>query len=866
MSYLQTLCFRGKCLLTCLYGCIEVMGFTIEEGQQSYSLFSPASHCPLSIRGLESIRALESRNEASHILQRYLPQASRKKLLKSITTNSSIILLEPIETPMTRFLSSFPDLSDLFNLPMTELMSAVLDTPLNGLGMIPLDSNIKGLQMSKSYRHALNTVVSVCKGDIDGCPVILVCGTKNVGKSTFIRVLINTLLNYTASVEYLEGDLGQTEFTPAGCLSLLTVREPLLGPPFTHQQTPDHMIYYGQSSCDSDLDQYVESLKSLWCRRSQTREAPIIINTMGWVKGFGIQLLVYMIRFFPVSHVVQLSHSGVNQCPALTPDFLRTANGFQTHPPAQTALDEFTESHSPPRIYSHISIQAEFQGVGSQGTARSVGGPKSSERINTPFAHRPPRLGPPSLHPPRSANTDRDRMIPPSMDPAVSEERLRRELSHSGVNQCPALTPDFLRTANGFQTHPPAQTALDEFTESHSPPRIYSHISIQAEFQGVGSQGTARSVGGPKSSERINTPFAHRPPRLGPPSLHPPRSANTDRDRMIPPSMDPAVSEERLRRELSHSGVNQCPALTPDFLRTANGFQTHPPAQTALDEFTESHSPPRIYSHISIQAEFQGVGSQGTARSVGGPKSSERINTLFAHRPPRLGPPSLHPPRSANTDRDRMIPPSMDPAVSEERLRRELLVYMIRFFPVSHVVQLSHSGVNQCPALTPDFLRTANGFQTHPPAQTALDEFTESHSPPRIYSHIRRQMAFRLTHPPRPLWMSLQKATAPQESTVTLVYKQSFKELGVKEQRVLRGIDMARGLYFLLTPVDPSVLREVNCLLLGAISMPSCILKTQPGIDGEMPYITTDYSFDFTGAGKLRVFKGMTRPSQVGMQ
>lgn len=77
MSYLQTLCFRGKCLLTCLYGRVEVMGFTIEEGQQSYSLFSPASHCPLSIRGLESIRALKSRNEASHILQKYLPQGEQ---------------------------------------------------------------------------------------------------------------------------------------------------------------------------------------------------------------------------------------------------------------------------------------------------------------------------------------------------------------------------------------------------------------------------------------------------------------------------------------------------------------------------------------------------------------------------------------------------------------------------------------------------------------------------------------------------------------------------------------------------------------------------------------------------------------------
>lgn len=44
---------------------------------------------------------------------------------------------------------------------------------------------------------------------------------------------------------------------------------------------------------------------------------------------------------------------------------------------------------------------------------------------------------------------------------------------------------------------------------------------------------------------------------------------------------------------------------------------------------------------------------------------------------------------------------------------------------------------------------------------------------------------------------------------------------------VVRGIDVERGLYYLLTPVDPSILRKVNCLLLGAISLPSSILTTQ---------------------------------------
>lgn len=50
-------------------------------------------------------------------------------------------------------------------------MSAVLDTPLNGLGMIPLVKDIEGLKMSKTYIDALNMVVSACRGELlmSGC-------------------------------------------------------------------------------------------------------------------------------------------------------------------------------------------------------------------------------------------------------------------------------------------------------------------------------------------------------------------------------------------------------------------------------------------------------------------------------------------------------------------------------------------------------------------------------------------------------------------------------------------------------------------------------------------------------------------------
>lgn len=545
----QTLCFRGKCSLTCLYGRVEVMGFTIEEGQESYPLFSPASHCPLIIRSLEaSYNVRNAKTVASTILPEYLPASSWKKLLKRVTPNSSIILLRPIETPMTRFLSSFRDLKELFSPTMSELVSAVLDTPLNGLGVIPLISTIPGLNNSRTCMDALNTLINACRGDMDGCAVILVCGPKNVGKSTFIRTLINSLLNHSTSVDYLEGDLGQTEFTPSGCLSLLTITKPLLGPPFTHQTTPEHMIYYGDSSCESELDRYVESLKFLWRRRSQSSETPVIVNTMGWVKGFGFQLLVDMIRFLPVSHVVQLGHGGVTHCPALTPEFLRTAHGYQTHPPAQTALDEFTENHTPPRSYTHLIVQSEFLGVGRQGTARH-------QRSNE-----------------------------------MRELSLLAYLSQMQSSDLGPVRP------------------------------LHSLVPYQVPHSAVAL------------------------------------------------------------------GVIHCEVAPSHMFYAANG------------------------SLVGLCCLAEKV------VSTGGP------------------------------------------------------------------VLLSQSPI--CPCV---------GFG------------------------------------------------------------------------VLRGIDMERGLYFLLTPVDPSVLRKVNCLLLGAISLPSCILTTQSGIEGELPYVTADYSFELSGAGKLRVFKGLQRPSHIGL-
>ncbi|XP_066526144.1 polynucleotide 5'-hydroxyl-kinase NOL9 [Hoplias malabaricus] len=372
----QSLCFRGRCLLTCLSGRVEVMGFTIEQGQQPYPLFSPSSHCPLTITALgdcspSTKNKKEGRFEAKAIIRKYLSSEPRKLLLSEVDSDSCVMLLQPLDTPLTRFLHSFSDLSQLFDLNAKELRSqaAIFDPALSAIGVTALRGPCaQGLFMSRSYQEALSSLLSAWEGDFDCCPIILVCGGKNSGKSTFNRHLINSLLNHTASVEYLECDLGQTEFTPPGCLSLSTVTEPLLGPPFTHQRDPDHMVFYGRTDCQADLDQYLDSLKTLW--RHYSGENPIIINTMGWVKGHGFQVLVDLIRFFSVTHIVQLSYGDTPQCQALTPEFLRSAQGWQTHPPSQPSLAEEAANHLTARSHVLLSIHSEFEGAGVSGEMR----------------------------------------------------------------------------------------------------------------------------------------------------------------------------------------------------------------------------------------------------------------------------------------------------------------------------------------------------------------------------------------------------------------------------------------------------------------------------------------------------------------
>ncbi|XP_010936308.1 polynucleotide 5'-hydroxyl-kinase NOL9 [Elaeis guineensis] len=149
-------------------------------------------------------------------------------------------------------------------------------------------------------------------------PITLVCGPGNSGKSTFSRLLLNTLLPRYKRVSYLDTDVGQPEFTTPGCVSLHIIDKQTPDLTILYLKTPERCLFFGDICAKKDPKVYLNCIFSLYdhflseCYQSTELDnpakpmLPLVINTSGWVKGIGYDMLVKMLRYMSPSHVVQI--------------------------------------------------------------------------------------------------------------------------------------------------------------------------------------------------------------------------------------------------------------------------------------------------------------------------------------------------------------------------------------------------------------------------------------------------------------------------------------------------------------------------------------------------------------------------------
>ncbi|TYZ58715.1 hypothetical protein PybrP1_004090 [[Pythium] brassicae (nom. inval.)] len=170
------------------------------------------------------------------------------------------------------------------------------------------------IQITPQWRATVDAIEASLRAGGWAAQSVVVCGAKGVGKSTFCRYLVNRLLAHYGAVAFLDTDLGQSELTPPGLVSLHALAAPLLGPGFAHMKPPLRSFFCGGANPGTDPLYYMRAVRSLLRLYAATWGAgagrqppmPLVINTDGWIKSMGHDLLCSVIQDAAPDHVVQL--------------------------------------------------------------------------------------------------------------------------------------------------------------------------------------------------------------------------------------------------------------------------------------------------------------------------------------------------------------------------------------------------------------------------------------------------------------------------------------------------------------------------------------------------------------------------------
>lgn len=166
--------------------------------------------------------------------------------------------------------------------------------------------------------------------------IIAVAGAKGVGKSTFMRYIVNRLLslfhenadsdellhNKHRKVAVLDADCGQPEFSPPGLLTLTLASEPLWKQPHhnlarnAQEQKKGHDtkvgFFFGSNTSQTDPERYITTIQALLDSYHEILDngddsvVPLVVNLDGWVKGLGLQVLQAVLAMVQPNHVVSI--------------------------------------------------------------------------------------------------------------------------------------------------------------------------------------------------------------------------------------------------------------------------------------------------------------------------------------------------------------------------------------------------------------------------------------------------------------------------------------------------------------------------------------------------------------------------------
>ncbi|KAI4489599.1 hypothetical protein M0802_010929 [Mischocyttarus mexicanus] len=314
MEEKSSFCFNGKLSINVLYGAIEVYGSHVTSANSPISVYSPRGYSLISVETSQKFLLSHNKDIWTYLSQEGINPEIQNVLKTDIDKckpGMSILVLMNLENNLTEFVSKyfnkklFPKVRNVKNYSWVDIRRAEMITQSN---LYFGDECYKKLIIDPTITGKLaEQILTRWHSELWSCT--LLAGGKNVGKSTTARYLINTILETSKMVVLVDVDIGQNECTPPETISYTLIDEPLAGPNFTHLKQSTNQLYIGGVSVSKCITRYTEGLKLLADKLLSDpvmSRLPIVINTMGFTYGIGWDIVVFTIKLFRPSFVVQI--------------------------------------------------------------------------------------------------------------------------------------------------------------------------------------------------------------------------------------------------------------------------------------------------------------------------------------------------------------------------------------------------------------------------------------------------------------------------------------------------------------------------------------------------------------------------------
>ncbi|KTW27949.1 polynucleotide 5'-hydroxyl-kinase [Pneumocystis jirovecii RU7] len=295
----EKLVLQGFYEFKVIKGLVSIMSSTFDSSNTSnwYRIFSPLTH---SIPIILSISSNKNTTEGDYSIYSKEITSFIQTLDKFV---ESIIFVRSFNCNLKKIEIFFPFTKDIWGTKEKNMK--------NTYNIVDNYTNFPLLNIPKSWSSTIDIIYS---SNFNKETVrVIVCGPKSSGKSTFGKNLINKFLTQKYNthktikkINYVETDPNQPEFSPHGLICSHFIENPIINPPFTHCTLPSLLKahFLGNTSPQNNPKYFLLCINDII--NACERNIPTIINTPGWTKGIGLELLSEIINLSNCTHIIYI--------------------------------------------------------------------------------------------------------------------------------------------------------------------------------------------------------------------------------------------------------------------------------------------------------------------------------------------------------------------------------------------------------------------------------------------------------------------------------------------------------------------------------------------------------------------------------